>query len=67
MSRANRGPARALTTDITVDRDELAWGGWFSRERLRQEVAAGRLVLPTAASLAHRLVTDWWGDGALPG
>lgn len=59
--------ARALTTDITVDRDELAWGDWFSRERLRQEVAAGRLVLPTAASLAHRLVTDWWGDGALPG
>lgn len=59
--------ALALTTDIVVDRNELSWGDWYSRDRLRQEVDAGRLVLPTAASLAHRLVADWWGPDALPG
>lgn len=59
--------ARALTTAIVVDRDELAWGAWYSRERLREEVAAGDLVLPTQASLAHRLIADWWGPGRLPG
>lgn len=58
--------ARALTTELRMDTEELAWGAWYSRDRLREELVAGRLALPTPASLAHRLVLDWWGSEELP-
>jgi len=51
--------ARAVTTDITADDHELAWVQWYSRDRVRAEAAAGRLVLPGKASLAHRLIKAW--------
>lgn len=60
--------ARALTTDLQMDLDELAWGDWYTRDRLREELSAGRLFLPSAASLAHRLIVGWWGEqDPLPG
>lgn len=58
--------ARATTTRIVVDQDELAWGDWYSRERVRREVAAGTLFLPLGSSLAHRLVRDWMDEGPAP-
>jgi NAD+ diphosphatase len=58
--------ARATTTDLVFDQEELAWGGWYSRDRVREEVAAGRLFLPMASSLANLLVRDWWGEDAPP-
>ena len=54
--------ARALSTDITVDGDELRAARWFDRETLRAEVAAGAVVLPPATSIARALIEDWFGE-----
>ena len=53
--------ARALTTDITVDRDEIAEARWFTRDELKAEVAAGRVLPPSGLSIARRLIEHWYG------
>jgi NAD+ diphosphatase len=57
--------AKALTTDITVDGDELRAARWFDRDTLRAEVAAGTVALPPGTSIARALIEDWFG-GELP-
>ncbi|WP_337061901.1 NAD(+) diphosphatase [Kineococcus sp. G2] len=57
--------ARAVTTDIRVDGEEIALARWFSRDELAQEVRAGRVLPPPAVSIAHRLIEAWFG-GPLP-
>lgn len=57
--------ARALTTDITVDGEEITEARWFTRDELRDEVLAGDLVVPTTISIAGALLTRWYG-GELP-
>ena len=51
--------ARAMTTEISIDGDEIVYADWFTRERLDAELAAGTLSLPGEASIAYRLVTSW--------
>jgi NAD+ diphosphatase len=58
--------ARAVTTDIHVDDDELEAARWFSRDEVRAETAAGTLVLPGGISISRSLVEAWYG-GPLPG
>jgi NAD+ diphosphatase len=58
--------ARALTTDIAVDGEEISDARWFTREEMRAEAAAGRLLLPGGMSIARSLVEAWYG-GPLPG
>jgi NAD+ diphosphatase len=53
--------ARATTTEIRVDGDEITQARWFTREQLRKEVEAGQLVLPTTISIAGSLITSWYG------
>ena len=57
--------ARAATTEIAIDDDEIVYADWFTRERLDSEIAAGTLTLPGTASIAHRLITSW-RDGSHP-
>ena len=57
--------ARATTTEVVVDGDEIADARWFSRDDVRTQVEAGRLVLPTTISIAGALISSWYG-GALP-
>ncbi len=57
--------ARAVTTDLVPDPGELRYAGWFSREELADGVRSGTLTLPTPASIARRLIEDWFG-GPLP-
>ncbi|WP_432523630.1 NAD(+) diphosphatase [Kineococcus sp. SYSU DK006] len=57
--------ARALTTDIRVDGDEIALARWFTREELAEEVGAGRVLPPPGVSIARRLIEAWYG-GPLP-
>ncbi|WP_432548268.1 NAD(+) diphosphatase [Kineococcus sp. SYSU DK004] len=57
--------ARATTTDIRVDGDEIALARWFTREELAEEVAAGRVLPPPEVSIARRLIEAWFG-GPLP-
>ena len=48
-----------------ADGVELAWGRWFTPERVRSEMSDGRLLLPPPASIAGRLIGEWL-DGGLP-
>jgi len=58
--------ARAVTTEIRVDQDELEDARWFSREEMKTEAEAGTLVLPGGISISRSLVEAWYG-GPLPG
>lgn len=54
--------ATAVTTRITVDAEELAWGRWFTRADVRVGRENGTLVLPPGSSIARRLIEDWLGE-----
>jgi len=58
--------ARAVTTEISVDDDELEMARWFSGEEMRAEAAAGTLALPSGISISRSLIEAWYG-GPLPG
>jgi NAD+ diphosphatase len=58
--------ARAATTEIRVDDDEISDARWFSREDLRRGAGTGSLVLPGGISISRSLVEAWYG-GPLPG
>jgi NAD+ diphosphatase len=58
--------ARAATTEISVDGDEIEEARWFSREEMRAEAEVGTLVLPGGISISRSLVEAWYG-GRLPG
>jgi NAD+ diphosphatase len=53
--------ARAVSTEITVDGEELTDARWWTREELALDVATGELLLPPPVSIARRLVEDWFG------
>lgn len=58
--------ARAVTTEISVDQDEISDARWFTREQLKAEAEAGTLILPAGISISRSLVEAWYG-GPLPG
>ena len=58
--------ARARSTDIAVDGEEISDARWFSREQMRTEAEAGVLILPGGISISRSLVEAWYG-GPLPG
>ena len=58
--------ARATSTDIHVDGDEIEDARWFTRTEMRAEAEAGALVLPGGISISRSLVERWYG-GPLPG
>lgn len=57
--------ARATSTELRVDPGELRSAHWFTREELGRSVGAGELTLPSRASIARRLVEEWFG-GTVP-
>ena len=57
--------ARAATTNICVDTDELEHADWFSRDDLRKRLDAEDLGLPNPSSIAYRLIHTWL-DGDAP-
>jgi NAD+ diphosphatase len=58
--------ARAESTEVSVDGEEIEDARWFSRADMRSEAEAGRLVLPGGISISRSLVEHWYG-GPLPG
>ncbi|MBA2445995.1 MAG: NAD(+) diphosphatase [Nocardioidaceae bacterium] len=54
--------ARAATTEITVDGEEITEARWFTREDVAREVLAGELFLPTTLSISGALLTRWYGE-----
>ncbi len=57
--------ARAVTTEITVDGEEIVSGGWYSRDELLAAVTAGSVILPGEASIAFRLIRHWLENTAV--
>lgn len=58
--------AEAVSTEITVDQQEIADCRWFSREevkRLLEGQPGEGLFAPPSGAIAHRLIRDWidWG------
>jgi NAD+ diphosphatase len=51
----------AITTEITVDKVEIAEARWWTRKELEDDVRAGALLLPPGVSIARRLIEDWFG------
>src|SRR3954453_16228295 len=51
----------ATSTEITVDKVELAEARWWSRAELQDDVLAHRLLLPPGVSIARRLIEHWYG------
>lgn len=54
--------ARARTTDVICQPDEIAEARWFTREEFRTEVASGRVKAAGRLSIAARLVEGWLGE-----
>jgi NAD+ diphosphatase len=55
--------ARALTTELSLDDDELEFAGWFSRDQLKASPENETFRLPRRDSIARRLVEDWLSEG----
>lgn len=51
--------ARALTTELRLDDDELECAAWYSRDQLRASPEDDSFRLPRRDSIARRLVEDW--------
>ena len=58
--------ARAVTTEISVDNDEISDARWFTRDEMKAQAEAGTLILPGGISISRSLVETWYG-GPLPG
>ncbi|MGP1396401.1 MAG: NAD(+) diphosphatase [Inquilinaceae bacterium] len=60
--------ARALTTEINANDDELEDAGWYERSWLRalpdEPPGSGRFALPRKDSIARRLVNEWLAERA---
>ena len=51
--------ARAASTAICVDADELEHAAWMSRDDVRSAVASGEIGLPGGSSIASRMISAW--------
>ncbi|MDT3396973.1 NAD(+) diphosphatase [Streptomyces sp. B1866] len=58
--------ARATSSAIRVDGDEIHEARWFSRADLRAAFESGEVLPPFSISIASRLVELWYGE-PLPG
>ncbi|EST36726.1 NUDIX hydrolase [Streptomycetaceae bacterium MP113-05] len=54
--------ARAVSSRILVDGDEIEEARWFSRDDLRAAFEAGEVLPPSGISIAARLVERWYGE-----
>ena len=54
--------AWASTTDIRVDGEEIVEARWFSRAELARACATGEVAMPSAVSIARRLIERWYGE-----
>jgi NAD+ diphosphatase len=54
--------ARATTTRLVRQEDEIAEADWFTRAEMAAAVADGELGLPGRASIARSLIEDWYGS-----
>ena len=51
--------AHARDDEISLDADELEIAEWYTRERVRHELADGSLILPSRKSISRWMIDDW--------
>ena len=56
--------AQAVSPKIRIDRHEIEAADWYARERVRREMSAGILRLPSTRSIARRLIDEWLAANA---
>src|SRR5206468_4062731 len=54
--------ARATSSEIKVDGEEIDEARWFSRDEYRAAIESGELLSPTGISIAARLIEMWYGE-----
>jgi len=47
---------------IRVDINEIAEARWFSRAELRAAIERGEIRLPPPVSIAHQIISSWYGN-----
>jgi NAD+ diphosphatase len=57
--------ARAASTRISIDADEISYAEWFTRYQLDTKISSETLRLPGRASIAYRMIQAW-RDGKAP-
>ena len=51
--------AKAISTDIRTEQDELEDAQWFTRSQILNWEEGGPYRLPRADSISRRLIEDW--------
>jgi len=54
--------ARATSSRIQVDGEEIHEARWFSRDELRTAIESGEVLPPSGISIAARLIELWYGE-----
>ncbi|WP_019875729.1 NAD(+) diphosphatase [Sporichthya polymorpha] len=54
--------ARASSTDITLDPEEIAEARWLSRGELLEAGRRGEILMPGSISIARWLIERWYGE-----
>ena len=57
--------ARAVTTDILVDGDEITLARWLSRAELAEVVVSRGVLPPPSVSISRKLIQVWFGGQRL--
>ena len=52
---------QALTSDITIDENEIAEARWFTRDDVTEMTAASEMLLPPNVSISRWLLQKWHG------
>ncbi len=58
--------ARTRSREINVDGAEIEEARWFTRDQMRADLEAGRVIIPTGVSISSSLLEHWYG-GPLAG
>jgi NAD+ diphosphatase len=51
--------ARATSTNISLDAEEISYAEWFTRDQLNARLNSGELALPGRSSIARELIDRW--------
>lgn len=54
--------ARATSTELVLDQEEIAEARWFDRAELLAALESGEVRLPSGLSIARRLIETWYGE-----
>lgn len=55
--------AKAISTDIIINKNELDDARWFTREEIRENLEKGLMKLPMKVSIAYNLIKTWYDKG----